>query len=98
MANSSPNRNFIQTAVTKDLLRQTSFDVEGYLLDLMVQAHANLIENAAINGTGASGQPTGILNKSGVLSVSTGSTPAAIDWDAVVAMETQLNSNNNTRP
>lgn len=96
-ATMTPHRNFIQTAVTKDLLRQNSLDVEGYLLDLMVQAHANLIENAAINGTGASGQPTGILNKSGVLSVSTGSTPAAIDWDAVVALETQLNSNNSNK-
>lgn len=96
-ATMTPHRNYIMTAVTRDLLRQTSLDVEGYLLDLMVQAHANLIENAAINGTGSSNQPTGILAASNTLSVSTGGTPAAISWAKVVELESKLNSENANR-
>lgn len=96
-ASMTPHRNYVQTALTKDLLRQTSFDVEGYLLELMVEAHANLIENAAINGTGSSNQPTGILAAANTLSVSTGQTPAAISWATVVAMETALNSNDSNK-
>ena len=96
-ATMTPHRNYIMTAVTRDLLRQTSLDVEAYLLDLMVQAHANLIENAAINGSGSSNQPTGILAASNTLSVSTGDTPAAISWAKVVELESKLNSENANR-
>jgi HK97 family phage major capsid protein len=44
------------------------------------------IDLAGIAGTGASNQPTGIINQSGVGSV----TGASLDWDAVVEFETDV--------
>lgn len=95
----TPHRNFIQTAVTKDLLKQTSLDVEAFLLDLMYQAHANIIEDAVFNGSGSSGQPEGILTKAAVagtgaiVPIAMGTNGAAIDWAHIVAMESELNGN-----
>lgn len=93
----SPHRNYISTAISKDLIRQTSLDVEGLLIDMMVSAHANAIEAAAINGSGSSGQPTGILNNSGITVVAMGTNGAAISWAKVVEMESSLNGDNANR-
>ena len=91
----TPHRNVVQTAVTKDLLRQTSYDVERFLIDRMTEAHANLIEAAAIAGTGSSNQPTGILNNSNVPVVAMGTNNGlAITWAKVVELETTVNNNN----
>lgn len=93
----SPHRNFISTAVSKDLIRQTSLDVEGLLLDMMVGAHANLIEAAAIAGSGSSGQPTGIINNANINVVAMGTNGGAISWAKVVEMESVLNSSKANR-
>ena len=93
----TPHRNFVYTAVSKDLLRQTSLDVENDLLNKMVDAHANLIESAAINGTGANNQPTGILNHNGVEVVAMGTNGGAITWKKIVELETKVNSKNANR-
>ncbi len=92
-----PNRSAVSVALTKDLLRQTSFDVEKDLLDKITTAHADLLEQAAINGTGTDGQPTGILNTAGIGSVAMGTNGGAIDWKHIVALETEVNSKNANR-
>lgn len=56
----------------------------------MVNAHAQGLENAAINGTGTNNQPTGILNTTGIGSVVMGTNGGAIDWKSVVALETAI--------
>lgn len=96
-ATMTPHRNFVYTAVSKDLLRQTSFDVEADLLNKMVDAHANLIEAAAIAGTGANNQPTGILNASGVSVIAMGTNGGAISWKKIIDLETAVNSLNANR-
>lgn len=93
----TPHRNVIQTAFTKDLLKQTSFDVENFLIDLMATAHANLVEAAAIAGTGSNDQPTGILNASGVGSVAIGTNGGPITWAKVVELETNVAAQNAIR-
>lgn len=93
----TPHRSAVSVAITKDLLRQTSFDVEKDLLDKITSAHANLLENAAISGTGSGNQPTGILNTSGIGSVAMGTNGGAIDWKHIVELETEVNSNNANR-
>lgn len=90
----SPKRNVVQTAVSKDLLRQTSYDVENMLLGMMADAHANLIEAAAIAGTGSGNQPKGILSETGVGSVAMGTNGAAITWGKVVELESKINAEN----
>lgn len=93
----TPHRSAVSVAITKDLLRQTSFDVEKDLLDKITSAHANLLENAAISGTGSGNQPTGILNTSGIGSVAMGTNGGAVDWKHIVELETEVNSNNANR-
>lgn len=93
----TPHRNFVRTAVSKDLLRQTSADVEADLLNKMTEAHANLVEKAAICGTGADGQPTGILNNNAVPVVAMGTNGGAATFDKVVELETVVNSNNGNK-
>lgn len=93
----TPHRSSVSVAITKDLLRQTSFDVEKDLLDKITSAHANLLEKAAISGTGSDNQPTGILETTGIGSVAMGANGGAIDWKHIVELETEVNSKNANR-
>ena len=93
----TPHRSSVSVATTKDLLRQTSFDVEADLLNKITDAHAQLLEKAAINGSGSDGEPTGILNTTGIGSVAMGTNGGAIDWKHIVALETEVNSKNANR-
>lgn len=93
----TPHRSAVSVAITKDLLRQTSFDVERDLLDKITSAHASLLERAAISGSGSGNQPTGILNTTGIGSVAMGANGGAIDWKHIVALETEVNSKSANR-
>ena len=57
------------TDVTRQLLIQSSMDVEAMMRDDLAQAIATAIDLAGLEGSGSSGQPTGILNTSGVNTV-----------------------------
>lgn len=85
----TPKRNVTRVAVTKDLLRQTSYDVEGYLMNLMQTAHNELVEAGVI--AGAVDGPTGILKTAGVKTIDAA---GPISWDNIVALETAVNENN----
>ena len=85
----TPKRNVTRVAVTKDLLRQTSYDVEGYLMNLMQTAHNELIEAGVI--AGAVDGPTGILKTAGVKTIDAA---GPITWENIVALETAVNENN----
>lgn len=85
----SPKRNVTRTAVTKDLLRQTSLDVESYLIRLMQNAHNELVEAGVI--AGAVDGPTGILKTANVKSIDAA---GPITWENIVALETAVNENN----
>lgn len=96
-AEMTPHRNFVAGAVTKDLLRQTSIDVEAMIQEKLMNAHAQIIDIAAIAGTGSSNQPTGILNHASVPVVAVGTNGGAITWANVVKLETTVNNNNANR-
>lgn len=85
----TPKRNVTRVAVTKDLLRQTSYDVEGYLMKLMQTAHNELVEAGVI--AGAVDGPTGILKTTGVKVIEAN---GPITWENIVALETAVNENN----
>ena len=93
----TPHRNAVIGAFSKDLLRQTSIDIDAVVMGLMLDAHARLIESACINGSGSSNQPTGILNTSGIGDVAGGENGAAISWANVVKLETAINAENANR-
>ena len=96
-ASLTPHRNFIDCAFSKDLLRQTSVDVEAIVMSKILDAHARLVEAAAINGSGSNDQPTGILNTANIGSVVMGTNGGAISWAKVVELETKINQENANR-
>jgi HK97 family phage major capsid protein len=81
------------TDVTRQLLIQSSLDVEGLIRDDLSRALAIAIDKAGLEGTGASGQPTGILSTSGVNTVTNfaGANPTFAE---VVSLETAVAEDN----
>lgn len=90
----TPHRNSVTMAVTKELLAQTSEDVEQKVMNLILNAHATLIEKAAIAGSGSGNEPTGILNTDGIGDVAIGTNGGAISWRKIIELETAVNSKN----
>jgi HK97 family phage major capsid protein len=86
----SPNRlnGFID--VSKQLITQSSLDVERILVNEMVQGAARAFDDAGMNGTGASNQPTGILNLAGTSDVPHGANGGAPTWALTVEYETDI--------
>lgn len=86
----TPNRLAAFTEISKQLLLQSSIDVEKYVRELLMYAIAKGLETAAINGSGSSNQPTGILNVTGIGSVAGGTDGAAPDWADLVNLEKEV--------
>ncbi len=78
------------TDISRKLLLQSSMDVEAFVRNDLARVTALGIDLAAIAGTGASNQPTGILNVAGIGSVAGGTNGLAPTWDHVVDLETQV--------
>ena len=81
------------TDVTRQLMIQSSMDVEALIRDDLATAIALAIDLAGLEGSGASGQPTGILNTSGINSV-TDFAAANPTFAEVVTLETALAEDN----
>ena len=80
------------TDVTRQLRQQSSLSVEALIRDDLAQALALAIDLGALAGTGASGQPTGIKNTSGINTTTfAGVNPTFAE---VVAMETAIAEDN----
>lgn len=86
----SPKTVGAYTDISRKLLLQSSIDVEGFVRNDLATVLALAIDLAAVNGTGASNQPTGILNTSGIGSVAGGTNGLAPTWDHIVDLETQV--------
>jgi HK97 family phage major capsid protein len=85
-----PKRLSATGALSLQLLRQTSIDVERMIEDDLIAAHALGLQAAAINGSGSAPEPRGILNKVGIGSVVGGSNGAAPSFANIVDLETQV--------
>lgn len=83
----TPHRLAAATAYTKQLLAQSTLDVEGFVRNDLMTVLALAKDLAAIGGTGAAGEPIGILNTTGVGSITYS---AAATWAKVVENETTL--------
>ena len=81
------------TDVTRQLLIQSSLDVESLIRDDLAQALAVAIDKAGLEGSGSSGQPTGILSTSGVNNV-TNFAAATPTFQEVISLETALGEDN----
>jgi hypothetical protein len=58
----TPKRIQASTIVSRQLVYQSSPDIEAFIAADLASAIAVAVDNAAINGTGTGSQPTGILN------------------------------------
>jgi HK97 family phage major capsid protein len=79
------------TDISRKLLKQSSIDIEGFVrLDLSTVL-ALALDAAAIAGTGADNQPTGILNTTGIGDVACGDPDGAAPvWADIVGLETEV--------
>lgn len=77
------------TDVTRQLVIQSSLDVENLIRNDLTQAMAIAIDDAALEGSGSSGNPTGITNTTGINTVSLNSA-AAPTFAEIVSMETAI--------
>jgi HK97 family phage major capsid protein len=83
------------TEVTRRMIQQSTLDIEALIRDDLAQAIALGMDLAALSGSGASGQPRGIKNTSGINTVDFGTAPDTVPTFAqVVAMETALGEDN----
>jgi HK97 family phage major capsid protein len=81
------------TDITRQLMIQSSMDVEALVRDDLAQALALAIDLAGLEGSGSSGQPTGILNTSGVNTV-TSFAAANPTFAETVTLETAVANDN----
>jgi len=92
----TPHRLVGDTAYSKELLIQSSLDVEAFVREDLMTVLAIEKDRAAINGLGANGEPLGILNNTGIGTVTFGATAT---WPKVVSFETQVaNANADVGP
>lgn len=79
---------------TRQLLMQATPDIEMLVRDDLTKVMALAIDAACLMGTGAAGQPLGILNTAGIGSVALGANGGALTIDALIALETALTTAN----
>ena len=81
-----------QTTFSKQLLAQSSIDIEQFVRNDLASVLAIAQDLAAVNGSASNGQPRGILNVTGVGSVSSGGTSAA--YTDMVNLEKEVTVDN----
>lgn len=83
----TPHRLVGNTAYSKELLIQSSISIESFVREDLMTVLALALDLAAINGTGANGQPVGVLTTTGIGSVTFG---GVATWARVVDLETAV--------
>lgn len=86
----TPKTYQASTAYSRQLLAQSTIDIEAFVRNDLATAHALAIDLAAINGPGTSNQPLGILNTSGIGSVAIGTDGGAPVLATAVDLETAV--------
>jgi HK97 family phage major capsid protein/HK97 family phage prohead protease len=88
----TPNRLVADTLFSKELVMQSSLDIEGLVRNDIARQMAIEKDRAALHGLGAAGEPLGIFNASGLAtSVTFG---AAATWAKILEFETNLATGN----
>lgn len=93
----SPKRQGAYVEASLQVLQQSSVDMENILRQDLQDVLTELQEYYAINGSGSSNQPTGILATAGIGSVVGGTNGAVPDWADIVDLETALSTANALR-
>ncbi|MCC0048044.1 MAG: phage major capsid protein [Rhodobiaceae bacterium] len=89
-----PHQLAARASYTRKMLLQSDPNLEELLRSDLRRQTGIALDAAAITGTGSSGQPTGVLNTSGIGSVAIGTNGGAITWAKVVELETAVSIDN----
>ena len=90
--NLTPHRLVATTPFSKQLVAQSSIDVEGFVREDIARVISIAKDLACINGSGANGEPRGIINTTGInAGVTFGGAPT---WANVVQFETDIYTDN----
>lgn len=90
----NPKRLPAYVLVSDQLVRQSSDAIETVIERNLDQQMRSLIERFAINGTGMTQQPLGLLNVVGINAVVIGADGGPITWNEVVNLETEVAADN----
>lgn len=82
----SPKNVAADTKISRQAILQANPSIEAIVMNDLISVLALAIDLGAINGSGASGQPTGILNESGIGSVN----GTSFSWNQAVELETDV--------
>jgi HK97 family phage major capsid protein len=94
----SPKTVGAYTDISRKMLKQSSIDVEMFVRNDLASTIAVALDAAALHGTGASNQPTGIVSTSGIGAVyaggaaanDTNANGAELVWADIVNLETAV--------
>ena len=86
----SPKTVGAYSDISRKLLLQSSIDIEAFVRNDLATVMALAIDLAALNGSGASNQPRGVLQTSGIGDVAGGTNGAAPSWANIVELETDV--------
>jgi len=81
------------TAYSKQLLQQSSVDIESFIKSDLASTHAAVIDQACFSGTGSSNQPIGLKNHANVPVVALGSDGLAPTAAALCSLEASIADN-----
>ena len=79
---------------TRQQVLQGSPSIDFILRQDIVKGMAVAADLAILNGSGSSGEPTGIMQTSGIGSVAMGTNGAAVTLEKIIDLETELSTNN----
>ena len=86
----SPNRLGAFTDISKQLMVQSTIDVENFVRNRLNFAINKALDYALINGDGSTQLITGILNTSGIGSVAIGTDGGPVSWANIVKLEMEV--------
>lgn len=79
---------------SRQMLLQSSIDVEAFVRGDIIRQLAISLDLAGLNGSGAAGQPRGVMQTAGIGSVAGGTNGLAPAWSHIVKLETEVASDN----
>ena len=82
--------------ITRQLLLQSSIDVQAFIQSELIYALAYCLENAAINGTGTNGAPTGLVKS--ITSANTVDFDEAPDYEKIISLIAKMRKANTYTP
>lgn len=82
------------TKLTRKFIDQSSISAEDFAVDELIKTVAQTVEKAALNGSGSGAEPTGILQLSGVPSVTIATNGGALTWLKTLEFIGKLSSAN----